>query len=149
MQSLNDEEQEMRVALVFFSIEKRIKIQSIVRSLAKGIESQGHQVDVIDGNVDAGKKLTIYGYVGMVSECDGFFGKIPNKVSRFLKDAGNLIGKHSAAFVLKNILGSEKALVRLMKDMEKEGMYLMYSDIFKIAEEAEESGRMLHIKTDA
>jgi flavorubredoxin len=135
----------MRVALVFFPVDKRVKLQGLVRSLSKGIESQGHQVDVIDGSVDVGKKLTIYNYVAIVSESTGF-GKIPEKINQFLQSAGNLIGKRSSAFILNSFIGSEKALTRLMKAMEKEGMYLKFSDILKLTAEAEDDGKRLHIE---
>jgi hypothetical protein len=135
----------MRVAVVFFPLSQKIRLQSLVRSLSKGIESQGNQVDVIDGKIDLGKKLTIYRYICILTESTGFFGQIPGMVSHFLKDAGNLIGKRCSAFVLKSILGSEKAIVRLMKIMEKEGMYLTYSDKLKIPEYAEDIGKQLHI----
>jgi hypothetical protein len=135
----------MRVAIVFFHLNKRVKLQGLVRSLSKGIESNGHQVDVIDGNVDIGKKLTIYNYVAIVSESAGFFGQIPEKIAHFLRDAGNLIGKRSSAFLLQNTFGSEKALTKLMKAMEKEGMYLKFSDIIKQPSEAEDDGKRLHV----
>ncbi len=136
----------MRVAVVFFPLNQKIKLQNLSRALAKGIESQGHQVDVIDGKLDVGKKLAMYQYMCLLSESTGFFGQIPQMVSFFLRDAGNLIGKRCSAFVLKSVFGSEKAMTRLMKMMEKEGMYLKYSDIFKTPEYAEGIGKQLHVK---
>jgi hypothetical protein len=136
----------MRIAIIYFPLNQKIKLQAITRALSKGIESQGNQVDVIDGKIDLGKKLAIYQYLCILSESTGFFGQIPQMVSTFLKDAGNLIGKRSSAFVLKNTFGSEKAMVRLMKIMEKEGMYIKFSDILKLPEYAEELGKQLHIK---
>jgi Trp operon repressor len=54
-------------------------------------------------------------------------------------------GKRSFAFITKNVFGAPKALVRLMKNMEKEGMFLKYSSILNSPQEAEEIGKRLHI----
>ena len=54
----------MRTAVVFFATNARDRILNITRSLARGIESQGHQVDIIDGNHDVNAKLTMYQYIG-------------------------------------------------------------------------------------
>jgi hypothetical protein len=137
----------MRVAVVFFPINQKLKLTEIAKAFVRGVESQGHQVDIINGMVDVGKKLTIYNYINLCSEVDGIMGKIPEKVSFFLKDAGNLIGKKSSAFVLKNILGTEKALLRLMKKMEQEGMYILNSNILAKVDEAEEIGKRLNIQS--
>ena len=136
----------MRVAVVFFPLNQKIKFTDLVKAFIRGIESNGHQVDLFNGMVAVGKRLTIYNYIILCSEVDGLFGKIPGKVDLFLKDAGNLIGKKCSAFVLKNILGTEKALLRLMKKMEQEGMYILNSNVFVKPDDAEEIGKKLNIQ---
>ena len=137
----------MRVALVFFTGKKREKILGLSRALAKGIEDQGHQVDVVDGDHDVNTKLTGYQYIGVGTEAVSTIGgKIPEKVSGFLANAGLLGGKRSFAFVPKSFLSAPRALTRLMKAMEKEGLYLKNSMVFNSAVEAEEMGRRLHIE---
>jgi len=137
----------MRAAVVFFATNSRDRILNITRSLAKGIESQGHQVDIIDGNHDVNAKLTMYQYIAIGAEpLSNFSGKIPDKVSHFLSSSGMVAGKRCYAFVTKNVFGAGKALARLMKGMEKEGMFLKYSSIISSAAEAEEIGKRLHIK---
>ena len=137
----------MRVAVIFFSQKNRDKLVTICKSLAAGIESQGHQVDIVDGDHDVNTKLTIYKYLAIGTESVSVFGgKIPEKVSHFLSQAGFLTGKRSFAFVLKTLFGSTRALFRLMKGMEKEGMYLKYSEILQSDIEAEEIGKRLHIE---
>jgi menaquinone-dependent protoporphyrinogen IX oxidase len=131
---------------VFFSAMSRDRILSIARSLARGIESQGHQVDIVDGTRDVNTKLTIYQYIAVGTEpLSNFGGKIPDKVGQFLNSSGMVAGKRSFAFVTKNLAGSPKALSRLMKSMEKEGMFLKYSAILSNAQEAEEIGKRLHV----
>ena len=51
----------MRIAVVFFEGKNRKRLLALAQALAKGIETQGHQVDVIDGAHDINSKLTIYG----------------------------------------------------------------------------------------
>jgi menaquinone-dependent protoporphyrinogen IX oxidase len=137
----------MRAAVVFFATNSRDKILNISRSLARGIESQGHQVDIIDGVHDVNAKLTMYQYIAVGSETlSNFSSKIPDKVGYFLGSSGMVAGKRSFAFILKNVFGAPKALVRLMKNMEKEGMFLKYSSILNSPQEAEEIGKRLHIK---
>ena len=135
----------MRVAVVFFAEKKRDKILNITKGLVRGIESQGHQVDVIDGAHDVNTRLTIYKYVAVGTEAISFIGgKIPAKVAPFLASAGTVSGKRSFAFIVKGF-GAAKALFNLMKSMEKEGMYLKNSEILQSDVEAEEMGKRLHV----
>ncbi len=137
----------MRTAVVFFSTNSRDRILNLVRALARGMEAQGHQVDIIDGNHDINAKLTMYQYIAVGTEpLANFSGKIPEKVGHYLGSSGMVAGKRCFAFVSKNTFGSSKALVRLMKSMEKEGMFLKYSSVLISPQEAEEIGKRLHIK---
>ncbi len=137
----------MRTAVIFFTGKNRNKLLNISRSLARGIEKQGYQVDIIDGDRDVNTKLTIYQYIAIGTEAvSAIGGKIPGKVSKFLASAGMISGKRSFAFTIKTTLGSQKALSRLMKSMEGEGMYLKYSEILTSDAEAEEVGKRLHIE---
>lgn len=135
----------MRVAVVFFGGKKRAKILEICKALSRGIEAQGHQADVVDGEHDVNTKLTIYQYIVVGTEAvTAFKGKIPERVGPFLAGAGQVTGKRSFAFLLKSF-GAPRGLARLMQAMEKEGMYLKNSSILTSAVEAEEVGKRLHI----
>jgi flavorubredoxin len=136
----------MRTAIVFFSTTSRDRILGMAKALAKGIESQGHQADIIDGDHDVNAKLTIYQYLAIGTEpVSGFGGKIPQKVSQFLSSSGMVSGKRSFAFVSKSTFGAGKSLSRLMRSMEHEGMYIKNSAIIGTAPEAEQIGKSLHI----
>jgi hypothetical protein len=115
----------MRAAVVFFSSASRERILALAKSLSQGIGEQGHHVDLIDGDRDVNAKLTSYQYLG---------------------SAGMVSGKHSFAFVTKTPFGSLKALSRLMKNMEKEGMLIKNSSILGSPQEAQEVGKRLHVK---
>lgn len=138
----------MRVAIVFFAPQNREKMINISKALAKGVESQGHQVEIVDGDHDVNTKLTIYQYILVgTSATTAFGGKIPEKIAHFLANSGIVSGKRSSAFLVKGGLRAGKTLRVLMKAMEKEGMYLKFSEIISSEPEAEEIGKRLHIST--
>ena len=138
----------MRVAVVFFSKQNRQKLVDLSKALVRGIESRGHQVDLIDGDRDFGKKLTIYKYIAMGTETLGFFGAIPEHISRFLGQAGAVAGKDAFAFVTKAFFGAQKASIRLMASMEHEGMFVRFSSVLESTDHAEAVGARLHITKD-
>jgi len=137
----------MRAAVVFFSSASRERILALAKSLSQGMGAQGHQVDLIDGDRDVNAKLTGYQYLAIGAEPQsGFGGKLPDKVTQFLGSAGLVSGKHSFAFVSKTTFGSTKALGKLMKNMEKEGMLIKNSSVLSSPQEAQEVGKRLHVK---
>lgn len=137
----------MRVAVVFFAENQKSKMQLLTDGLIKGLEAQGHQVDLIDGSKDVSSKLTIYNYIA-VGACSVSFlgGKINEKVSEFIKNAGMVQGKRCFAFVPKYGLRTEKTLSRLMSIMEKEGMFLKFSSVINTGEESLAIGKRLKIQ---
>ncbi|MFP3960017.1 MAG: hypothetical protein ACLFUM_03710 [Spirochaetaceae bacterium] len=136
----------MRVATVFFPQGNRERLMHLAKALSRGIESQGHQVDLIDGTRDVNTKLSIYGYIVVGTEATTFFGgKIPGRVGEFLSSAGIVGGKKAFAFVPKRLLGGNRTLKRLMNVMEHEGMFLKLSDTLSSTDEAEEIGKRLRI----
>jgi menaquinone-dependent protoporphyrinogen IX oxidase len=136
----------MRAAVVFFSGRSGDRIGDLARALAKGMERQGHTVDLIDGAKDAGARLTVHQYVAVGAAPTGTFGgKVPEAVKTFLAAAGAVAGKKCYAFIPKAAFGAAKTLAVLMKCMEGEGMFLKNSDILRSPAEAEEVGRRLRM----
>jgi hypothetical protein len=136
----------MRAAVVFFSGRSNDRIGDLARALAKGMERQGHTVDVIDGTKDTGSRLTVHQYLAVGAASTGTFGgKVPEAVKTFLAAAGTVAGKKSYAFIPKATFGTAKALAALMKCMEGEGMFLKNSDILRSPAEAEEIGKRLRM----
>ena len=118
----------------------------LAQAIARGVGSQGNQVDTFDGARDPNVKLTMYQYVVLGAEPIGSFGgKIPDSVRNFLASAGTAAGKRSYAFVSKATFGAAKSLAALMKCMEGEGMLIKSSDILRSPAEAEEIGKRLHV----
>lgn len=136
----------MRVAVVYFQCGIN-DVKKTAESLAHGIGSENHMVDLINGETDSDKKLTGYEYIAIgTAPISMFRGRISDRISNFLNNCGTLSGKRCYAFVKKKGFGSAKALRNLMTEMEKQGMMLKISDILYSAEEAEAAGKKLHIK---
>jgi len=115
-----------------------------VRSLAKGMESMGHRVDVIDAWTEDGFRLPGYEYIAVATEPVSFFsGKIPDVVSKMLAAGSMLVGKKSAAFIKKEGLFTSRALANLMRAMEKEGMMINWSEILLNPPHAEALGKRI------
>ncbi len=137
----------MRVCVLFFANEeKNSRVRELAGALCKGIEKQGHQVDLIDGDLESDKKVTFYEYICIGAVKKGFFtSKLPDRLKTVFHSIGHVAGKRCYAFVLKNGFRSQKTLSNLMKLMEAEGMYLKRSDLMKTELEAELIGKKLHI----
>ncbi|GHV94987.1 hypothetical protein AGMMS50293_13070 [Spirochaetia bacterium] len=115
-----------------------------VQSLAKGMEAMGHRVDIIDAWTEDGFRLPGYEYIAIAAEPISFFsGKIPEAVYKILSAGSGLVGKKSAAFVKKGGLFTGRALVNLMKAMEKEGMMVNWSEVLLNPPHAEAIGKRI------
>jgi hypothetical protein len=133
----------MRIAIVSVPRQRR-GIPDYVTSLAKGMESMGHRVDIVDAWTEDGMRLPGYEYIAVVAEGISFFsGKIPEPVSKVLSAGSSLVGKKAAAFVRKGNLFVGRTLFNLMKSMEKEGMKVNWSEIILNAPHAEALGKRI------
>lgn len=136
----------MRVAVLYFPGRKLGAMEDMAKALAQGIGSQGHDVDLINGEKELDKKLSMYKYIAIGAVSEGFFSaKMPEALKRYLKNAGILGGKKSFAFSLKGGLRTTRALANLMAVLESEGMFLKFSEVLSNREEATAIGKRLHI----
>lgn len=124
----------MRVALVYIPAKAPEALAAIAKAMARTLEAAGHFVDLSQARADESPRLTGYDYVVVGTESDTAMGKIPARVAQFLAQAGMLTGKRSMAFLRKSGLRPEKALARLMKAMEGEGMIVNCAEV--VANEA-------------
>jgi hypothetical protein len=133
----------LRIAIISIPAQRR-EIPDYVSALAKGMESMGHRVDVLDGWAGDGFRLPGYEYIAVAAEAASLLGgKIPQGLPKMLAAAGSLQGKKSAAFLRKTSPFTSKALANLMKVMEKEGMYVNWSDIILSPAQAEALGKRI------
>jgi hypothetical protein len=133
----------MRVAIVSVPAERKPP-RDYVSALAKGVESMGHQVEVIDAYTDDGRRLPAFDYIIVAAEQTGIFGgKMPDALTRVLRGPSTLSGKKSAAFLKKTGPFTGKALANLMRAMEKEGMFVNGSEILLSGPQAQELGKRI------
>jgi len=133
----------MRIAIVSATARNR-ETPDYVAALAKGMESMGHRVDIVNVWNDDGMRLPGYEYIAVAAEPISIFsGKLPALVSKTLAAGSSLVGKKSAAFIKKTGFFSNRALANLMKAMEKEGMMINWSDILFNAPHAEAMGKRI------
>jgi len=120
-------------------------IQDYVKTLAKGMETMGYKVDILDAWTEDGFRLPGYDYIAICAEpVSAWGGKMPDVLSKFLACGTGLLGKKSAAFVKKTSpFFVNKALANLMKAMEKEGMTINWSDIILSVPHAEALGKQI------
>jgi hypothetical protein len=134
----------MRIAIVSAPGKKK-EVPQYVESLARGMGSMGHRVDIIDAWADDGMRLPGYEYIAVCAETASFWGgKIPGAIAKVLAAGSSVAGKKSAAFIKKTgPFFLNKALGNLMKAMEKEGMIVNWSDIILNAPHAEILGKRI------
>jgi hypothetical protein len=133
----------MRIAIVSAPAVKK-EPPDYVKALAKGMESMGHRVDIINAWTEDGMKLPGYEYIAVAAEpLSAFTGKIPDKISKVLKAGSSIAGKKSAAFVKKTGLFYNRAFANLMKAMEDEGMIVNWSEIVFNTPHAEALGKQI------
>jgi len=134
----------MRIAVVNVSATRK-GIQDYVKTLAKGMETMGYKVDILDAWTEDGFRLPGYDYIAICAEpVSAWGGKMPDVLSKFLACGTGLLGKKSAAFVKKTSpFFVNKALANLMKAMEKEGMTINWSDIILSVPHAEALGKQI------
>jgi hypothetical protein len=133
----------MRIAIV--SVPRQRGVPEYVKSLAKGMESMGHRVDIIDAWTEDGMRLPGYEYITVCAEAVSFWGgKMPDPLSRVLGAGSGLVGKKGAAFIKKTgPIFITKSLWNLMKAMEKEGMRINWSEIILNPAHAEALGKRI------
>jgi hypothetical protein len=134
----------MRIAMIS-APKSRSGVPEYVKSLAKGMESMGHRVDIIDAWTEDGFRLPGYEYIAVCAEAaSAWGGKMPEALPRILSSGSGLVGKKSAAFLKKTgPFFINKALWNLMKAMEKEGMMVNWSEIILNPAHAEALGKRI------
>lgn len=125
----------MRVALVYVRAKDHEALADVAKTMARTLEAAGHFVDLAEARADESPRLTGYDYIVLGTESATAFGKIPERVPQFLAQAGMIAGKRSMAFLYKSGLRPQKALARLMKAMEAEGMVISCAEV--VANEAD------------
>jgi hypothetical protein len=131
----------MRVALVYIPARDPEALAAISKTMARALEAAGHFVDLAQARSGESPRLTGYDYILIGTESSSPLGKIPPSVAQYLAQAGTVTGKRSMAFLRKTGLRPERALSRLMKAMEAEGMVVSSAEVVANAAGAAEAAR--------
>ncbi len=135
----------MRVCVAFYNVNNK-KIEEYSKALSLGLEKQGAIVELVDISKESDKRLTGFKYILLgCGKSSLFSSKVDQNFSIFLKNCGQITGKHTFAFTNKRF-GDQKFLIQLMKDIEKEGVLLKTSSIIGSSDQAKIIGSKLHIK---
>ena len=138
----------MQVCIVYAGKDRNDKSpEEVCRQAAKGLGEQGHAVEIFNMYTDSDRKLSFYDYILVVSCAKtAFGGSIPDVVKTFLSRAGQVGSKRCSALVTKAGLRSQKTLSLLMKDMEAEGMFVLFGEVIKKPGTAYALGKRLNIE---
>jgi hypothetical protein len=126
----------MRIAVIHFPVKRGAALAAVAKELARGLESQGHQVAIVDASVDTDARLTSYEYLAVGTESASFTGKVQKRIGAFLSASGQLQGKRSLGFILKPAFFAQKACLNLMASMESQGLVVCDYRVFSGPEEA-------------
>jgi hypothetical protein len=126
----------MRIAVVIIPAGNSDKLEALAKSVARGFESQGHSVTMLNAALDGELRLLSYQFVAVGSSPVSFAGKASPKVRQALGASGSLAGKRSFAFMQKPAFFPQRACLHLMAAMESQGMVVTDYAAFKNAEEA-------------
>ncbi|MDR0388311.1 MAG: hypothetical protein LBH57_09790 [Treponema sp.] len=133
----------MRIAIISAPAQRK-GIPDCVKGLAKGMESMGHRVDVMDAWTEDGFRLPGYEYIVTVAEQVSLFGgRMPEALPKILSAGSGLVGKKGAAFLRKTGPFTGKAMANLMRAMEHEGIVVNWSDIILGVPHAETLGKRI------
>lgn len=135
----------MKKVLIIHS--KEGDLTDISQGIAKGLKENGHQVDILDTE-DSGRPVTFFPYDLVIAGAPtkGIFrGKIPADLGKFLKDCKRTGGQDAMAFVTPRFFATNKALKKVMGELEKLGCIVIDFRIIKNSKEATEFGKNIKL----
>jgi len=128
----------MRIAVITAPAKPGKGLDPFTLAVEKAMSSMGHRVDTYKVPGDDYARLSTYDYIVVLTEpVSTFSSKLPVRLGEALGSVSSLIGKKSAAFIRAQRFFSAKAMNRLMALLEKEGMYVNWSEMFSKPAEAE------------
>lgn len=130
----------MQKVLIIYSTEGELK--NIAEGIAKGARGKGYEVELIDTNY-SGRPVSFFKYDLVIAGAPtrGIFrGKIPSDLSGFLNECKRTVGQDTMAFVTPRFFATNKALKKVMGELEKQGCIVKDFRSIKNEKEAEEFG---------
>ncbi len=127
----------MRIAVIMAPASAGSALKNYAKAIVEGMSSMGHHVDLFDAVRDDGQRLAAYDYLALLSEAGSAFkSDLPSCASKALAAPSSLIGKRGAAFMRKSGFASARALNKLMRLMEAQGMRVNWSELVATPEDA-------------
>lgn len=120
---------------------------SLAKALARGLGIRtGFSVDVLELSQCLDRSLTPYSYLAFGCTVRSWFkGRLDPRWAQVLPKCGNLVGKKGFAFTEARLLGSQRTLLNLMKQLESQGLFLRSSEILSDETVAEAVGQELKV----
>lgn len=111
---------------------------SLTRQVMGQFEKSGHTVkEVIVEDLNAPISFRPFDLVFVGSTVESFFGgRISREIGNFLTGSTGLEGKKTVAYIKPNLFGTDKAMRRLMAQMEARGAFVVDFDSIKSLHEA-------------
>jgi len=137
----------IRAAVLYFGKPASLpKLKALAEALARGMQKQGAQVDVVNGVQNRETKLTGYHYIAVGCDVRSLIkGALPPELPQALASGGIISGKKTFAFLLPSLFGSGKTLLKLMKALEHEGMLVRFSELLTKPADAQALGQRLKL----
>ncbi len=131
---------------IIYSTDKKV-IEKLAKSLKKGLEEQGNEVKLFPDTTEnfAGLAACKHIFVGSYITA-AIKPKTPSKLKDALSRAPGIGGKRAIAFVASGLMGSRKALLALMNDMEKQGCFIIDQRAFGSEDDAYQFGKSIKLK---
>lgn len=130
----------MKKILIIYSTEGDLK--NIAEGIAQGARQNGYEVELFDTNY-SGRPISFFKYDLVIAGAptQGIFrGKIPSDLANFLKYCKRTSGQEAMAFVTPRFFATNKALKKVMGELEKLGCIVKDFRTLKNEKEAEEFG---------
>jgi menaquinone-dependent protoporphyrinogen IX oxidase len=135
----------LQKVLIIYSTEGDLK--NMAESIAQGARQNGYEVELVDTNY-SGRPISFFKYDLVVAGAptQGIFrGKIPSNLSKFLKDCKRTTGQEAMAFVTPRFFATNKALKKVMGELEKLGCIVKDFRALKNEKKAKEFGNSFNL----
>lgn len=135
----------MQKILIIYSREGNLK--KLAESIAKGAEESGFQVD-LQNSEHSGRPISFFPYDLVIAGAPtlGIFrGSIPSDIKNIFKECKRTGGQEAMAFVTPRFFATNKALKKLMGELEKLGCIVKDFRTLKNEEKAFDFGKSLKL----
>ncbi len=135
----------MQIGIIYSTGKKAI--EKLAEGLKRGLEEQGSTVSMFPDNAESFRGLASCKHLFVGTYVTSIFkARTPSQLHDALNKVPGIAGKRSVAFVAGSGLGSRKALLSLMNDMEKQGCFMIDQRSFSSVKDAYEFGKALELK---